>query len=52
MGDDFVTGITALVSGEKVPPNLMLVFSILRAVMIEWDISRHIEVRNLCTSLF
>ena len=45
MGDDFIIGITDLVSGEKDPRNLMIVFSMLRVVMIEFDISGHVEVR-------
>ena len=44
MGDEAVVGITDLVSGEKDPRNLMVIFSILRVVMVEWDISRHAEV--------
>ena len=49
MGDEFVVGVTDLVSGEKDPRNLMIIFSILKAVMVEWDISSHAEVR--CFSL-
>ena len=44
MGDDAIIGITDVVSGEKDPRNLMVIFSILKVVMIEWDISRHAEV--------
>lgn len=43
MGDEFVVGVTDLVSGEKDPRNLMIIFSILKAVMVEWDISSHAE---------
>jgi hypothetical protein len=32
-------------TGEKDPRNLMLVFSILKVIMVEWDISNHVEVR-------
>ena len=42
--NEFVIGITDLVSGEKDPRNLMIIFSILKAVMVEWDISRYTEV--------
>ncbi|RMD40313.1 hypothetical protein DV735_g4795, partial [Chaetothyriales sp. CBS 134920] len=43
MGDESLAGITALVHGEKDPRNLMLVFSMLRVLMVEWDISRHVD---------
>ncbi|KKA19117.1 DNA repair/transcription protein [Rasamsonia emersonii CBS 393.64] len=32
-----------LMTGEKDPRNLMVVFSILKVVMVEWDISNHVE---------
>lgn len=44
MGDDSLVGIVDLMTGEKDPRNLMLVFSILKVVMVEWDISNHAEV--------
>lgn len=44
MGQEFVVGVTDLVSGEKDPRNLMIIFSVLKAVMVEWDISAHAEV--------
>lgn len=44
MGDDSLVGIVDLMTGEKDPRNLMVVFSILRVVMMEWDISNHTEV--------
>ncbi|RMZ78055.1 hypothetical protein DV737_g4053, partial [Chaetothyriales sp. CBS 132003] len=43
MGDESLAGIIALVHGEKDPRNLMLVFSMLRVLMVEWDIDRHAE---------
>ncbi|KAK2741913.1 hypothetical protein FQN57_005472 [Myotisia sp. PD_48] len=43
MEDESLAGIVELVRGERDPRNLMIVFSLLRAVMIEWDISDHIE---------
>ncbi|KAL9123020.1 MAG: hypothetical protein Q9187_000434 [Circinaria calcarea] len=43
LGDESLVGITDLVSGEKDPRNLMIVFSILRVVMIEWDVASHAE---------
>ncbi|EJD07612.1 ARM repeat-containing protein [Fomitiporia mediterranea MF3/22] len=44
MGDDFLTGYTNLVDGEKDPRNLLLAFSIDRVICIEFDISRLVEV--------
>lgn len=44
MGDESIIGITDLVSGEKDPRNLMIIFSVLKVVMIEWDIAAHAEV--------
>lgn len=45
MGDTSLVGIVDLMTGEKDPRNLMIVFSILKVVMVEWDISNHVEVR-------
>ena len=45
MGDDSLVGIVDLMTGEKDPRNLMVAFSILRVVMMEWDISNHAEVK-------
>jgi len=47
LGEEFIVGVTDLVSGEKDPRNLMVVFSVLKVIMIEWDISNHAEVRQL-----
>jgi len=44
MGSESIVGITDLVSGEKDPRNLMVIFSILKVVMVEWDISGLAEV--------
>lgn len=44
MGDESLVGIVDLVSGERDPRNLMLIFSILRVLMVEWDISNNVEV--------
>jgi DNA repair/transcription protein MET18/MMS19 len=43
MGEESLVGITDLVSGEKDPRNLMLIFSTLRVIMIEWDITKYAE---------
>ena len=44
LGNESIIGITDLVSGEKDPRNLMIVFSVLKVVMVEWDISGHAQV--------
>lgn len=44
LGDESLVGITDLVSGEKDPRNLMIVFSILKVLIIEWDVVGHAEV--------
>ncbi|KAL2444285.1 DNA repair/transcription protein mms19 [Exophiala dermatitidis] len=44
MGEESLIGITELVSGEKDPRNLMLIFSMLRVLMVEWDITKHVEM--------
>ncbi|KAI9824266.1 MAG: hypothetical protein M1832_002073 [Thelocarpon impressellum] len=43
MGQDFIVGIVDLVSAEKDPRNLMIIFSMLKVVMVEWDIANHVE---------
>ncbi|KAI1919153.1 hypothetical protein LOZ65_004594 [Ophidiomyces ophidiicola] len=44
MSDESLVGIIELVNGERDPRNLMLVFSILKVVIVEWDISHHVQV--------
>ncbi|KAJ5698615.1 hypothetical protein N7462_000620 [Penicillium macrosclerotiorum] len=44
MGDISLVGIVDLMTGEKDPRNLMIVFSILKVVMMEWDITNHVEL--------
>lgn len=44
MGDISLLGVVDIMTGEKDPRNLMIVFSILKVIMIEWDISNHVEV--------
>jgi hypothetical protein len=44
MGETSLVGIVDLMTGEKDPRNLMMVFSILKVVMMEWDITSHVEV--------
>lgn len=44
MGGKFVTGLVDLVGGEKDPRNLMIVFSVVKVVLVEFDIVAHVEV--------
>ena len=44
MGNESLIGIVDLVNGEKDPRNLMLIFSVLKVIMVEWDIKAHVEV--------
>ena len=46
MRDESLIGIADLVSGEKDPRNLMLIFSMLKVIMVEWDIAKHVEARR------
>jgi DNA repair/transcription protein MET18/MMS19 len=39
-----LVGVVDIMTGEKDPRNLMVVFSILKVVMMEWDISHYVEV--------
>lgn len=41
---DFLPRLIAYFDGEKDPRNLMIVFSILRVVMVEWDVSAEASV--------
>lgn len=51
MGAESLVGITDLVSGEKDPRNLMIIFSVLKVVMVEWDIVGHAEVLTMVFKL-
>ena len=51
LGNESIIGITDLVSGEKDPRNLMIIFSMLKVVLVEWDISAHAEVRLISADL-
>ncbi|KAI5850424.1 RNAPII transcription regulator C-terminal-domain-containing protein [Morchella snyderi] len=44
MGGKFVTGLVDLVGGEKDPRNLMIVFSVVKVVLVEFDIVMHVEL--------
>lgn len=47
--DEAIVGITDLVSGEKDPRSLMIIFSVLHVIMVEWDIANQAEASKLCT---
>ena len=46
MGDDFVASYIKVAEGEKDPRNLMMGFSIMRVILIEFDPYLHLEVSN------
>lgn len=54
LGDPFIDGFIELIGGEKDPRNLMIVFSLLKVIIIEFDTERHTEVRlpHSSTSIF
>ncbi|KAL8691527.1 MAG: hypothetical protein Q9218_003270 [Villophora microphyllina] len=43
LGNEAIVGITDLVSGEKDPRSLMIIFSFLHVIMVEWDIANQAE---------
>lgn len=45
LGREFIKGYAALAEGEKDPRNLMMSFSIIRVVLVEFDIEGCIDVR-------
>lgn len=47
LGDEVIVGITDLVSGEKDPRGLMIIFSVLHVIMVEWDIANQAEASKL-----
>ena len=44
MGKEFLAGYLNIADGEKDPRNLLLAFSIDRVLLIEFDISSHVQV--------
>ncbi len=44
MGSEFINSYTKMVDGEKDPRNLLLLFSMARVILIEFDVESHIEV--------
>lgn len=47
MGDMFVKGLADMVGGEKDPRNLMIVFSVMKVILLEFDIVKHVGVGTL-----
>lgn len=45
MGKEFLVGYLGIADGEKDPRNLLLAFSIDRVLLIEFDVSSHVQVR-------
>ncbi|BFZ62177.1 hypothetical protein YB2330_003259 [Saitoella coloradoensis] len=43
MGDRFVKGLIKVMQGEKDPRNLMIAFSVMKVVLVEWEIEKHVE---------
>lgn len=43
---DFVAGFITLIDGEKDPRNLLQVFSLVKVVISNFDISLHVEVSD------
>ena len=44
LGVESATGVIELVSGEKDPRNLMVIFSTLEVIIAEWDVAPLAEV--------
>ncbi|KAJ5222856.1 uncharacterized protein N7469_009096 [Penicillium citrinum] len=44
MEETSLVGVVDIMTGEKDPRNLMVVFSILKVVMMEWDITHYVEL--------
>ena len=44
MGSDFLNSFTKMVDGEKDPRNLMLLFSLEKVILLEFEVKEHIEV--------
>ncbi|GAO51729.1 ARM repeat-containing protein [Saitoella complicata NRRL Y-17804] len=43
MGARFVKGLIKVMQGEKDPRNLMIAFSVMKVVLVEWEIEKHVE---------
>jgi hypothetical protein len=47
MNKEFLDGYIFLAEGEKDPRNLLAAFAIAKVILIEFDITRHVEVRTV-----
>lgn len=47
MGEEFLKGYAVIAEGEKDPRNLLTAFAIARVILVEFDITDHVEVRDL-----
>jgi len=47
MGDTFVRGYVSMADGEKDPRNLVLSFSLVRVIILEFNIDRFVDVSNI-----
>ena len=47
LGEESLLGVVDLVNGEKDPRNLIIIFSLLHVLMVEWDISDHAPVSSI-----
>jgi DNA repair/transcription protein MET18/MMS19 len=50
LGKQFLSRYIALAEGEKDPRNLMVAFTVVRVLLIEFDISEHVEVSHASKS--
>lgn len=49
LGSEFIKGYCELVDGEKDPRNLLLSFSMIRVILVEFDITTCVDVsRSSC----
>jgi hypothetical protein len=46
LGQEFLGGYVAIADGEKDPRNLLIAFAITRVILIEFNITAHVEVRQ------
>lgn len=47
MGNEFLSGYIKLAESEKDPRNLLLTLAIARVILVEFDITNHVEVRTV-----
>ncbi len=52
MNKEFLDSYIFLAEGEKDPRNLLVAFAIARVILIEFDITRHVEVGPVLLSRY